>query len=117
MSNITRLTRNRIRMHALAAATAVALSSMVAMSATAAERINLSGLQSSQTFDQFIVKYRDGSSQRADTAQLKASLDKAARALPRLNGRAIALQHVRRMAVQADVIKTDRKLDAAMPNR
>ena len=100
-------------MHALAAATAVALSSMVAMSATAAERINLSGLQSSQTFDQFIVKYRDGSSQRADTAQLKASLDKAARALPRLNGRAIVLQHVRRMAVQADVIKADRKLDAA----
>ena len=113
MSNITRLTRNRIRMRALAAATAVALSSMVAMSATAAERINLSGLQSSQTFDQFIVKYRDGSSQRADTAQLKASLDKAARALPRVNGRAIVLQHVRRMAVQADVIKTDRKLDAA----
>jgi len=86
---------------------------MVALSATAAERINLSGLEAAQTYDRFIVKYRDGSSQRADTAQLKASLDKAARVLPTAKGRAIGLQHVRRMAVQADVIKADRKLDAA----
>ena len=86
---------------------------MVALSATAAERINLSGLEAAQTYDRFIVKYRDGSSQRTDTAQLKASLDKAARVLPAAKGRAIGLQHVRRMAVQADVIKADRKLDAA----
>ena len=86
---------------------------MVALSATAAERINLSGLEAAQTYDRFIVKYRDGSSQRTDTAQLKASLDKAARVLPANKGRTMSLQHLRRLAIQADVIKSDRKLDAA----
>ncbi len=86
---------------------------MVALSATAAERVNLSGLEAAQTYDRFIVKYRDGSSQRADTAQLKASLDKAARGLPANKGRTMSLQHLRRLAIQADVIKSDRKLDAA----
>ncbi|MBC7991555.1 MAG: S8 family serine peptidase, partial [Luteimonas sp.] len=107
------VSQNSVRLHALAVATTIALSSMVALSATAAERINLSGLEAAQTYDRFIVKYRDGSSQRTDTVQLKASLDKAARVLPTAKGRAIGLQHVRRMAVQADVIKADRKLDAA----
>src|SRR5688500_8977423 len=107
------VSQNSVRLHALAVATTIALSSMVALSATAAERINLSGLEAAQTYDRFIVKYRDGSSQRADTAQLKASLDKAARGLPANKGRTMSLQHLRRLAIQADVIKSDRKLDAA----
>jgi serine protease len=107
------VSQNGVRLHALAVATTIALSSMVALSATAAERVNLSGLEAAQTYDRFIVKYRDGSSQRADTAQLKASLDKAARGLPANKGRTMSLQHLRRLAIQADVIKSDRKLDAA----
>ena len=86
---------------------------MVALSAAAADRVNLSGLQATQTYDRFIVKYRDGSSQRADQTALQTSLNKAARVLPAAKGKAIALQHIRRLAVQADVIKTDRKLDRA----
>ncbi|MET0655651.1 MAG: S8 family serine peptidase [Pseudoxanthomonas sp.] len=112
MSNVSiRLPRS----HVLAVATALAISSMVALPATAAERLNLNALQSSeeQNFDRFIVKYRDGSSQRTSATALGAALKSASSAVPRRAGRALAVHTLRRLAVGAEVIRADRKLDRA----
>lgn len=102
----------RVRLHALAAATAVALSSMAA-SAVAAERINLGGLVASDTHDRFIVKYVDGSAEHASASARDAALKSAAVAVPTLRAQArpMTVEHVRRMAVGAEVIRTSRKLD------
>ena len=102
------VSKRSVRLHALAAATAVALSSMVAGSAFAGGRVDLSGLQSASQHDRFIVKYRD-----ASTTAVQSSLTKAARAVPSASGRALGMQHVRRMTQGADVVKSNRKLDRA----
>jgi serine protease len=102
----------RMRQHVLAAATAVALCTPFALSA--AERLNLSGLQATELHDRFIVKYRDGSRERADQANLRGTLANAARGMPAAASRGpLHLEHVRRMTAGADVIRTDRKLDRA----
>lgn len=107
MSNVS---QRRMRVHALAAATALALSSMVASPVMATGRVDLGGLQSAgQSYDRFIVKYRDGSAERANVANVKPALTRAA-ATP-VGGKAVALDHVRRLAVGADVVKASRKLD------
>ncbi|GHA89601.1 S8 family peptidase [Cognatilysobacter bugurensis] len=99
----------RTRVRALAAATAVVVASMAAGPALAG-KADISGL-SSQGTDRFIVKYREGSTERASPANAKAAAARAARA--GVGGKAVALGHVRRMALGADVLKTDRKLDRA----
>lgn len=109
---MSEFSNRRVRMHVLAAATAVALSSMVAVSAAAAERIDLGGLQSSAQHDRFIVKYRDGSEAHASRAALDARLKQAARTLPAQAARgALSIEHLRRIATGAEVIRTNRKLD------
>lgn len=109
---MSEFSNRRVRMHVLAAATAVALSSMVAVSAAAAERIDLGGLQSSAQHDRFIVKYRDGSEAHASQAALDARLRQAARTLPAQAARgALSIEHLRRIATGAEVIRTSRKLD------
>ncbi len=109
------VSKRRIRMRALAVATATVLSSMAVIPAMAGERLNLSGLQASELHDRFIVKYRDGSPELAGGAALAASLQGAARAVPAkaASGRALGIRALRRMAVGAEVIATDRKLDRA----
>jgi serine protease len=92
-------------MNALAVATLLALATGSAMGAG---RVEADGLQSAQSFDQFIVKYRDGSAPRADAANLQRALDHAASAV---GNRAQGLRHLRRLAVGADVVRTGRKLD------
>ena len=106
------VTQGRMRLHALAAATALAISTLC-VPAMAAERVNLAGLQSSeqQGFDRFIVKYRSGSPEQASTASVSTTLKSAAAAVPQKDGRALGLQHLRRLAVGADVVRSDRKLD------
>jgi serine protease len=99
-----------MRLHALAAATAVAVSALAAP-AFAAERLNLSGLESGAQYDRFIVKYRAGTAEGADTGKAKAALMRASKA--GVAGKALALGHVRRMSLGADVVKSDRKLDRA----
>ena len=95
------------RTHALAAATAAVLSaSMFAAPAFAAGQVHTGGLQSASSHDRFIVKYREGSAERADVAKAKAGLSRAATAA---NGTRV--QHLHRMALGADVVKSDRKLD------
>ncbi len=110
--------RRQIRLHALAAATAVALSTIVVAPAFAG-RVELSGLQSDTAFDQFIVKYKAGTPEASDPAAIGRGLDAAAavvvsgaqamRGDPR--GVPLGLAHHRRMAIGADVVRASRKLD------
>ena len=106
------VSKRRLRLHVLASATAIAISSMCAP-AMAAGRVDVSGLHSpeQQTFDRFIVKYRDGSSERSSAAALDSSLRSASSAIPAKSSRALGVKSLRRLAVGADVIRSDRKLD------
>ena len=107
---MTHAKSSRARLHLLALATAAALA--MGAPAFAADRIDLGGLQSSGQFDRFIVKYADGSPEQADARLRDAALRKAAGVAPG-SGRAgpLTLRHHRRMAVGAEVVTTNRKLD------
>ncbi|MGH8032565.1 MAG: S8 family peptidase [Luteimonas sp.] len=107
MANHT--SHRRVRLHALAAATAVALSSMLAAPAMAAGRVDTSGLQTAASHDQFIVKYANGSPQHVNVANAKGALNRALS----IGGTPISLGHQRRLAVGADVVLANRKLDHA----
>src|SRR5690606_10135418 len=102
--------RRQIRLHALAAATAVALSVFVAAPASAGQA-NLEGLQSDVAFDQFIVKYRDGAPEHADAELRSRGLDNAAASLVGISSSlqrqgvrtgTLRVAHARRLAVGAD---------------
>ncbi|HQZ31644.1 MAG TPA: S8 family peptidase, partial [Arenimonas sp.] len=86
----------------------------------------MSAIGSGSQFDQFIVKYRAGTPEATNAAELNRSLQTAAvganqmvqaarlqrgeRAAP---GKPLAANHVRRMALGADVVSTSQKLGAA----
>lgn len=109
MSNVTRF---QVRKHALAVATALALSSsLFAGSAARPDRVDLAALQPSQTYDRFIVKYRATSDERRNPAALRIALDTAARATPAPRGHGVQLQKLFRIALGAEVVKANRKLD------
>jgi serine protease len=57
-------------------------------------------------YDQFIVKFKDSSIEHANKAQRQQRLDAVAHAM------GLHVDQVRRLAVGADVIKVDRRLDA-----
>jgi len=98
---------NGIRKSALAAATVLALSAIAAPAF--AGQVHLDGLQAPQGYDGFIVKYRNGSLQRRDSAKVATSLREAVRA--KIAGRLIAMKHVRRLAIGSDLVRADGKLD------
>lgn len=77
------------------------------------DRVNVQSLNQSETFDEFIVKYRDGSTQRANRTSLQQSVSTAVnRALPASKSQgAMRVTLGRRLAVGADVFATSRKLD------
>ncbi|MEH6421127.1 S8 family serine peptidase [Pseudomonas sp. CGJS7] len=107
------------RLRALSVATAVAVAAFAGQ-AFAAERVNLSSLQASDGAQQFIVKFRDVRNS-ANAGARKASFDRAASALSRVgalsaNGAGSAapsLSYLRTMAIGAEVVRADRKLDAS----
>jgi serine protease len=102
--------KHRVCTHraALCAAVLLALSSVDAFAGQA----NLDGLRSDVAFDQFIVKYRDGSSERRDPAAIDRGLAQAARAIAGSARQPTAVvRHVRRMSLGADVVRVDRALD------
>lgn len=73
---------------------------------------HLGGLAGDTAFDQFIVKYRTGSATAGTPAAIDRSLARAAPAVaPDARGNALALQHLRRMALGADVVRASRRLD------
>jgi serine protease len=97
------------RIHALAAATMLALSIGPAFAGGA----DLSGLQTAEEFDQFIVKYKDGSSAKRDAAALNLGLRNAASKVAAARGHAFGVSHKRKMSLGMDVIRADRKLSRA----
>jgi len=102
--------RRGFRAHALSIATAIALSSALSAPALAQQaRVNLSGLDAQAGTDRFIVKYKDGSAQRANAATLQRSLSTAAKTAG--VGKALGVRHVRHVATGAEVVRADRKLD------
>ena len=97
------------RLHVLSAATALALGLVTAPAF--AGQVHVSGLQTSQQgSNRFIVKFRKGSPERADVARVRNRL---AAVHPMVGGQPVNLAHVRRLAVGADVLRADRKLDRA----
>ena len=102
---------SRVRLLCLSSAVLASLYALPAM----AGRVDMSGLQVEEPggYDRFIVKYRDGSSESADAAQLQRSLSTAASTgVAKRGGRALGLQKLRRLAAGgADVVRADRKLD------
>ncbi|MFD0725901.1 S8 family peptidase [Lysobacter brunescens] len=82
---------------------------MAAASPSFAGKAHLDGLRSDTAFDQFIVRYRNGSAERTDRAAIDRGLARASRAI--VGKRTLAVKHFRRMSLGADVIRTDRKLD------
>ena len=118
----------KLRLRGIVAATSFALAAQAAFAAGAqpAPRVDLSAVQSGSQFDQFIVKYRAGTPEATNAAELSRSLQAASvsanqmvqaarlqrgeRAAP---GKPLAASHVRRMALGADVVSTSQKLGAA----
>ncbi len=107
----TRISTRRLAPRTLACAVLSVMAASVVAPAFAG-RVDLGGLSNDRAFDQFIVKYRDGSAERSDTVAIDRGLSNAARAVSaaRPSG-ALGAKHVRRMALGADVVRTDRKLD------
>ena len=115
--SIKRHSRNGVRRHTLAAATAVALSAIAGsvFAVEPADRVNLSTLSTlglapaAEGYDRFIVKYRDGSEEGGDPRMAEA-------AVARLNalaasGKPVQLGVLRKLAVGGHVVKANRKLD------
>ncbi len=101
------------RRRLLASAITLALAAAMPLAASSTERLNLSGLQSADTHDRFIVKYRDGSTAQADPAQAGAVLTSAASRVTVGAGKQLRVEALRRMAEGASVVRTSRKLDRA----
>ena len=69
-------------------------------------KLNVSGLSSDASNDRFIVKYKTGTAERGSTSAVQSRLDRLTNAFP------AKARHVRRMGIGADVITTERKLNA-----
>ena len=84
----------------------------VAGSASAGD-VSTAGLRDGETYDRFIVKYRDGSTARTSSATLQRSLVGAVSraALGPANGKPVSAAKLRRLGIGADLVKTSRKLD------
>ncbi len=99
---------NQSRIRLLSAAIAISLAT-IAVPAAAQGRVDLSPLQSGQTYDRFIVKYRDGSAPDTQATERARALGRAVGA--GVGGRPLDVAYLRRMSVGGDVIRASRKLD------
>jgi serine protease len=104
--------RNSRRRPLVAALAAIVALGTFAGSASAGD-VSTAGLRDGQTYDRFIVKYRDGSAARANSATLQRSLLGAVSrsALGAANGKAVSAAKLRRLGIGADLVQTSRKLD------
>ena len=82
---------------------------MFAAPAFAAGQVHTGGLQSAQTHDRFIVKYRNGAA--ADQAALTTAASASAA------GKSLNVTKMRRTATGADVVRSSRKLDRVEAER
>jgi serine protease len=99
---------------ALAAALALALPIVHAdtVSADVAAKINLRALQgrSLQTFDRFIVTYRNGTTENLDANAATQNISAAAARMGAV--KAVSVSHLRKLGTGAHVMHTSRKLSA-----
>ena len=109
---MSEISQRRVRTSLLYLATSTALAALCAAPAFAGN-VNLSGLQTAEKFDRFIVQYRDGSQERTDATALQSSLGRAARAVPAAKGKALGLKKLRRLGIPMELIQADRALDRA----
>ncbi|MDH5833387.1 S8 family serine peptidase [Luteimonas kalidii] len=95
--------------NALSAATALAIASLSTVSAS--EGVNLIDLSGSPQHDQLIIRYKEGTHERNNPSAIASGLETAARAVAAsMHDKTMRIDHVRRMALGADVIRIDRKL-------
>ena len=99
---------NHTRRLILSAAIALSLAS-ITMPAAAQGRVDLTPLQSGQSYDRFIVKYRDGSAPDRLPTERARALGRAVG--PGVGGRPLDVAHMRRLSVGGDLIRASRKLD------
>ena len=102
---------SRARRRVLASAILIAVACGAAAPVLSAERLDLSGLNTADRHDRFIVKYRDDAAVRSSPAALQSALQTAARALPAAGAGRLAIRALRRMGTGADVVTTGRALD------
>ncbi len=125
---MTTKTLQSIRRNTLALATMLAIASPALMAAgqNASAKVNMGALGTDTQFDRFIVKYRDGTPEAKNAANLQKALDNASvsahqliqsarlqQGLKTKASKPLAVGHVRRMSLGADVISASEKLDRA----
>ncbi|SFL28298.1 S8 family serine peptidase [Lysobacter sp. cf310] len=105
-------TNSKLRVHVLAAATAVALAALAAPAF--AGQAYVADLKADGQYGRFMIKYKNSSAPTTSTAALASSLNTAAsRTLMPAGskGKRVGLKHLRRMALGADVITSDTTLN------
>lgn len=108
MASVTSMPSRRL----LSAALITLLSANAAIAAE--PMINTGGLHAKGSYDRFIVKYRDGSTERRSLAAAQRTLSgvsKRSAASVKSPGLAVSVQHQRRLAIGADVVRASRKLN------
>lgn len=96
-------------------------SGSAATGVTAVRKVPLGTAPAQTSFDRFIVKYQDGAVARSSQATLMNAVNTAAiragvagmKMSPNGTSTALSMQHVRRLATGADVIRLSRRLDQA----
>ena len=108
------MNRKTLKPHALAAALLVAMAPLgSALAADGARIVNKAAIESGAEFSGFIVKFRDGTAERADATRVARSLQGANAVMAKSSRGAPGLRHFRRMGLGADVIRASRTLSAA----
>lgn len=108
------MNRKSFKPHALAAALIVAMAPMgAAVAADGARIVNKAAIESGAEFSGFIVKFRDGTAERANAAMVARSLQGANAVMAKSSRGAAGLRHFRRMSLGADVIRASRALTSA----
>jgi serine protease len=90
---------------AVAAAASAASSNTVSLQT--ALTMNATSLASDATVDRFIIKYKSGTAEGGASSAVQSKLDRLARAFP------AKAHHLRRMGIGADVVTTERQLNAS----
>ena len=102
------------RFRRLLLSTAAAVLSLGMTACMAAGPAHVGELQGDGPYQQFIVKYRDGSAPASQEASVKARLDRTAGSSGLKSGAgAVRLEHKLRLSVAADVFRADRPLSKA----
>ena len=116
------MNRKSLQPHALAAAllvalaplgTAVAMSEAELIDAGSAPIVNKAAVEAGAEYSGFIVKFREGTAERANPRLVAQSLGRAEGVMAKSSRGAPGLRHFRRMGLGADVIRASRTLSRA----